>query len=140
MFFEIKCFRKLLMGPEYVTRLKPFQLHDDDDDDDDGDDEIQSFRNKFYKVHLVDKKTSLRRLDAFGCTRICDNAICISLLYTTFLYIVSSFAIPSFCLERYYFVSLEMCQEIITIYVLLLLQFGHCGTDFTTFFLLHGES
>jgi hypothetical protein len=87
--------------------VKPCKLHDDvdGDNDDDNDNEIQSFRKKFYKVDLVDTKTNLRRMDAFSCTRMCDNAICIGLHYTPSIYFFFPFATPSFYLERHYFVS-----------------------------------
>jgi len=116
---------------------------DDDDDngggDDDGeDDEMQPFRKRFYIVNLIEK--DLWGMDTFSCTRMCDKAICISQHYTASLHFVFPFATPAFCLERDYFVSFEICQEIMTRSVLLLLQFGQYGTHFTTFFLLHRES
>jgi len=56
--------------------------------------------------------------------------------YTVFF----CFSTPAFCLKRDYYIAFRMCQEIMTRSVHLLLQFGHYGTDFTMFFLLHCES
>ena len=78
-------------------------------------------------------------MNTFRCIRICDNAVCISVYYPASLHFVFHFATPAFCLQKDYFFSFEMCQEVRIRSVLLLLQFGHYRTDFTTFFLLHCE-
>lgn len=62
----------------------------------------------------------------------CDLAVCISLRYTSSLYVVFCFSTPAFSLESFGFVAFEMCQEIMVMSVLLLLQFGPHGTDFTS--------
>jgi len=62
----------------------------------------------------------------------CDLAICIILHYTSSLQVVFCFSTPAFSLVRVGFVSFEMCQEIMIRSVLLLLQFGPHGTDFTS--------
>jgi hypothetical protein len=62
----------------------------------------------------------------------CDLAICVSLHYTSSLHVVFCFSTPAFSLERAGFVAFEMCPEIMIRSVLLLLQFGPHGTDFTS--------
>ena len=59
----------------------------------------------------------------------CDLAVCISLHYTSSLQVVFCLSTPALSLER---VAFEMCQEIMIRSVLLLLQFGPHGTDFTS--------
>jgi hypothetical protein len=66
-----------------------------------------------------------------------DYSVCISPHYTTYLHTVFCFSAPSFCPVRNYFIVFEMCQEILTRYVHLLLQSEPNGSYFTTFFLLH---
>jgi len=70
----------------------------------------------------------------------CDHSVCISPHYTISLHKVFCFSTPSFCPVRNYFIVFEICQEIPTMYVHLLLQFEPNGSYFTTFFLLHCES
>lgn len=57
----------------------------------------------------------------------CDNSVCISPHYTTPLQTVFCFSKPSFCPVRNYFIVFEMCQEILTRYVRLLLNLNLTG-------------
>jgi hypothetical protein len=57
----------------------------------------------------------------------CAHSVGISLHYTTSLHTVLCFSTPAVCLERNYPVVFEMCQDILTRSVLLLLQFEPMG-------------
>jgi len=70
----------------------------------------------------------------------CEHSVFISPHYNTSLHTVFCFSTPSFCPVRNYFIVFEMCHEILTRYVHLLLQFEPNGSYFTTFFLLHSKS